>query len=87
MAHRTYASKYLARHEDVDRVDKFKQYAEGGVRYYWIIDPLGLTVEAFELNGGQYLPSGSGSRNDIVRLGPFPALDISLPEIWFPHAK
>ena len=73
--------------ENVDRVDKFKQYAEGGVQYYWIVDPLGLTVEAFTLSGGQYRPCGSGSRNDVVRLAPFPTLDISLPEIWFPHEK
>jgi Uma2 family endonuclease len=73
--------------EDVDRVDKFKQYAKGGVGHYWIVDPLGLTAEAFVLDGDQYRPAGKGSRNEAVRLAPFPALEISLSRIWFPQAN
>src|SRR5258707_139808 len=36
---------------DVDRVDKFKQYAAGKVRFYWIVDPVALTIEAYKLSG------------------------------------
>jgi Uma2 family endonuclease len=73
--------------EDVDRVDKFKQYAAGGVPHYWIVDPVSLTIEAFVLAGADYRLVGSGSRNDIVRFAPFPDLELALAHLWFPQAK
>jgi Uma2 family endonuclease len=35
---------------EVDRVHKFRQYAEAGIPYFWIIDPEKESIEAFELN-------------------------------------
>jgi Uma2 family endonuclease len=73
--------------EDVDRVDKFEQYARGGIEYYWIVDPVALTIEAYHLSGGSYAPVGKGSRNDAVRLPPFVDLELSLSRLWFPKQK
>jgi Uma2 family endonuclease len=73
--------------QDVDRIDKFKQYAAGGVQNYWIVDPISLTVEAHVLAGNQYRLAGKGTQNDLVRLAPFPALEISLARLWFPFEK
>lgn len=33
-----------------DRREKFEEYEKGGVREYWIIDPLSKTVEAYRLD-------------------------------------
>jgi Uma2 family endonuclease len=73
--------------EDVDRVDKFKQYAEGKVQFYWIVDPANSTIEAFELSANGYKPIGNGSQNDTVKLAPFPDLEIPLGRLWFPKRK
>jgi Uma2 family endonuclease len=70
--------------EDVDRVDKFKQYAKGNVLYYWIFDPTKCSVEAYQLFGRRYVSIGEGSYNDVVRLKPFPKLEIALGKLWFP---
>jgi len=69
----------------VDRKEKFKPYAKGGVKYYWIVDPYDRTIEAYRLSGGRYRLVGRGASDDVVRLPPFPDLDISLSAIWFPQ--
>ncbi|MCP4397524.1 MAG: Uma2 family endonuclease [bacterium] len=37
-----------------DRGDKFYEYERGGVPEYWLIDPLSLRVEFYQLKAGQY---------------------------------
>jgi Uma2 family endonuclease len=67
----------------IDRRDKFKQYAQGGVAFYRIVGER-HTVEGFELQGDRYQPIGGGKSDEIVRLAPFPDLPIPLGEIWHP---
>jgi Uma2 family endonuclease len=71
----------------IDRRDKFRQYAAGGVRFYWIVDPQLKTIEAFRLTGGRYRAVGRGQGNDTVSLPPFPDLEIPLGQIWFPTRR
>ena len=71
----------------IDREDKFKQYAASRVKYYWIVDPLLRTAEAFKLVGKGYRPIGRGSGSDVVRFAPFPTLDIPLGQLWFPKRR
>ena len=68
----------------IDRQDKFQQYAQGGVPYYWIVDPAGRAIEVFTLVGGEYQLTGSAANDDEVRLPPFPNLVIPLNKLWFP---
>jgi Uma2 family endonuclease len=67
-----------------DRRDKFKLYAEGKVKYYWIVDPKQRTIEAYGLGGGKYTGRVRGSGSDIVQLPPFPRLKIPLGKLWRP---
>jgi Uma2 family endonuclease len=72
---------------DVDRVDKFKQYAAGKVRFYWIVDPIALTIEAYKLSGKGYKLFGKGSHHETVSFAPFSELEIPLGLIWFKKVK
>jgi Uma2 family endonuclease len=67
-----------------DRRDKFKQYAAGRVKHYWIVDPKQRTIEAYSLRGGKYVGRVRGSRSDVVQLPPFPKLKIPLAKLWRP---
>jgi len=67
-----------------DRQDKFKQYASGKVKYYWIVDPRQRTIEAYRLTAGKYAGRVRGSGSDVVQLLPFPKLKIELAKLWRP---
>jgi Uma2 family endonuclease len=71
----------------VDRVEKFELYQTKGVRFYWIVDPEERTIESYALEGGRYVSAGRGAGDQIVRLPPFPALEIPLAVLWFPAKR
>ncbi len=41
----------------IDRRDKFREYQEGGVPEYWIIDPLRKQAEFYVLENGHFVPA------------------------------
>lgn len=65
----------------IDRDRKMKLYAEHGVPYYWIADPVSRTVEAYRLVGAAYVPAGSVANEPAV-LPPFTDLTIDPAIIW-----
>jgi Uma2 family endonuclease len=67
---------------EIDREDKFEQYRKAGVMHYWIIDPAQRSVEGWTLQGGQYVATGRAVGTGIVRLPPFPDLDIPIGKLW-----
>jgi Uma2 family endonuclease len=70
--------------ERTDRRDKFKQYAQGGVKHYWIVDPTQKTIETYSLRGSKYAGRVRGSGSDVVKLPPFLKLEIPLAKLWRP---
>ena len=66
-----------------DRLDKFRQYEAGLVAHYWILDPGPRTIEGYKLRRGKYVPTSEGRDDQIVRLPPFPDLDIPLGTLWW----
>lgn len=70
--------------EQIDRRDKFDQYASASVPYYWIADPDARTLEGFALVDGIYRPSGSAKDNQKLTLPPFNDLVIDLSRLWRP---
>jgi Uma2 family endonuclease len=69
----------------IDRRDKFKQYAKGRVKFYWILDPQKRTIEAYRLTTGKYKLVGKGSKSDAIHLQPFADLEIPLGQLWLPE--
>lgn len=70
---------------EIDRHDKFQQYAAAGVACYWIVDPAGRSLEAFTLKDARYEPAGRGTGSEIVKCPPFADLEIPLGELWHPE--
>jgi Uma2 family endonuclease len=68
----------------IDRRDKFKQYALGNVRFYWIVDPSNHLIEGHTLTQRNYKLSGKAKKSEIVTLPPFKDLRIHLAKIWQP---
>jgi Uma2 family endonuclease len=68
-----------------DRTDKFDLYQAAGVPFYWIVDPMERTVEAYKLVNGKYLRSGHGTNQEFLRLSPFEELVIPLGTLWRPE--
>jgi len=71
----------------IDRVDKFEQYQAGGVLHYWVIDTHDRSIEGYQLRRGKYVLTGRCNGNDIVRLPPFPALEIPLERLWLAKVR
>jgi Uma2 family endonuclease len=69
---------------DTDRGDKFKQYAKGGVKFYWILDPAEESFEAYVLKSGRYSLFIRGECGDTVSAPPFKDLAIPLRKLWWP---
>ena len=67
---------------DIDRTDKFAQYRDAGVAYYWIVDPIAKTIEAWHVENGQYVSVGQGANDQTVQLPPFADLSIPLSRLW-----
>jgi len=72
--------------EDFDRNTKMLLYAENGVRWAWLVDPLARTLEVYLLEGGRW-NDPTVSRGDArVRAVPFDAIELKLASLWAPRA-
>lgn len=65
-----------------DRVKKMPVYAEFGVGHLWLVDPLEKTLEAYRLHEGQWLRIGAWADDDVARIEPFEAVELSLTTLW-----
>mgnify|MGYP002632955468 CR=1 FL=1 len=66
----------------VDLVLKARIYAEAGVPWLWLVDPLARLVEVRRLAGGQWVIEQLVDGAEPVRLPPFEAVAL-LPSDWF----
>ncbi len=66
----------------IDRVQKARIYARGGVRWRWTIDPVGKTLEADELREGRWSSLGVWGPGEKPRVPPFDAIELELDAWW-----
>ncbi len=66
----------------LDRVRKLPAYAEQGVAWAWLVDPLARSLEVFRLKEGAWLLHSTHEDADIVRADPFAAIEIDLLDLW-----
>jgi Uma2 family endonuclease len=66
----------------IDLTDKRAVYAEHGVAYLWLVDPLARTLEAFALDGGRWVLIASLRDDAEVRVAPFDAVAFPLDALW-----
>lgn len=68
--------------EKHDRGAKRHIYAEAGVAYLWMLDPLARLLEGFSLAEGKWVLAGTFSESDDVSAAPFDAIGFSLTVLW-----
>ena len=66
----------------VDRTEKMPIYAEMGVAFCWLIDPILQTLEVYKLHKGQWLLQKSLKDDDLVVADPFAEHEFCLANLW-----
>jgi Uma2 family endonuclease len=65
-----------------DRIDKLREYAAFGVRWYWLVDPQMRTLEVYELGErGRYIHA-LGATEGSVELPGCEGLTLDLDALW-----
>ncbi len=65
-----------------DRIIKMKTYAQYGVAYLWLIDPVARILETYALDNGHWTVTGLHQGQDEVSVAPFDAIVIALGDLW-----
>jgi Uma2 family endonuclease len=66
----------------LDRVVKMPVYAQLGVVYLWLVDPILQTLEAFQLHDSHWLLIGTFASDQAVSIAPFAEHTFSLSDLW-----
>jgi Uma2 family endonuclease len=65
-----------------DRMIKMPVYAQYGVAFLWLVDPLARTLEAYALRDGRWTVIGQFQDDDRASVAPFEAVALDLGELW-----
>ena len=64
-----------------DRVEKLQTYFAAGVGHYWLVDPIGGSLEVFRRTDLAYALVQSAHRGQRLRPEPFEAREFSVDEL------
>jgi Uma2 family endonuclease len=70
------------RDERRDRVEKMAEYAQFGVRYYWLVDAALGSFEMFELIDGRYSKAVGVTAGTIRDVPGCPGLSVDVDALW-----
>lgn len=65
-----------------DRHEKFSEYAQAGVREYWMVDPDACTVEVFALRKGAYELLGKWGRGEKAHSEVLTGFRVAVDEVF-----
>lgn len=68
--------------EAQDRGAKLQLYARSGIAHYWLVDPDGRRLEAYELAGTAYRLAIEATGSSAFAPGLFPGLTLPLDALW-----
>jgi Uma2 family endonuclease len=66
----------------IDRADKMEVYRREGIKHIWHVEPLGETLEVFELDRERWVRVSVWRGAAKVRAVPFDAIEIDLSVLW-----
>ena len=66
----------------LDKMKKMPIYAEHGVGYLWLLDPIAKILDTYKLESSQWLPLARFYENDKVRAEPFQEIEFDLGDLW-----
>ncbi|NOY90958.1 MAG: Uma2 family endonuclease [Deltaproteobacteria bacterium] len=70
-----------------DRVEKRTIHADAGVPFLWMVDPWVRTLEAFTLERGHWLLTGTFGESATARIAPFDAIELPLSRLFLPRQE
>jgi Uma2 family endonuclease len=68
-----------------DRDEKMSVYAEHGVPYVWLINPIIMTLEAYKLLCEGWVRFAMFNGHKMARVEPFHEIEIDLGSLWGPQ--
>ena len=69
-----------------DKVQKRMLYGEAGVPHDWIVDVDTRTLEAFTLESGRWILSGSYDEESTAAIPPFDSVALDVGRLFLPRA-
>jgi Uma2 family endonuclease len=65
-----------------DKTEKMPIYAQYGVSFLWLVDPINKTLDVFRLKEGEWVVAGLHLGEARVRAVPFNEIEINLSDLW-----
>ncbi len=66
----------------LDRVTKMGEYAQAGIREYWMVDPASRTIEVYRLQRDDYQPAGKFGPDDTLTSVVLPDFQLKVGEVF-----
>ena len=70
------------RDERRDRIEKLKEYAAAGIRWYWLVEPEQRSFSILELDAGRYAYAAAVTDGVIEEVPGCPELRIDVSAMW-----